>query len=111
MLSSVAGGLSATLTLEFLLRPEEVLTATMANDPKAGMSLNVFTKGDFCSVHSLQSLSSSTVLSRQAASEMPVKVHLCGSTGTSNYSRGATLSLSCNTMTANFQPSFPLCSK
>ena len=58
-----------------------------------------------------QSLSSSTVLSRQAASEMPVKVHLCGSTCTSNYSRGATLSVSCSTMTANFQPSFPLCSK
>jgi hypothetical protein len=65
--------MEARIPADYWLRPEEDLTATIANHPKAGMSLNVFTKEDlFPSVHSPQSLSSSTVLSRQAASEMPV---------------------------------------
>jgi len=50
--------MEARIPADYWLRPEEDLTATIANDPKAGMSLNVFTKEDlFSSVHSPQSLS------------------------------------------------------
>jgi hypothetical protein len=36
--------MEARIPADYWLRPEEDLTATIANDPKAGMSLNVFTK-------------------------------------------------------------------